>query len=85
MNKLTQNDVRRLTDGDHNFGDGLTLRAKGASRTQALRIQYQGKRTTRGLGSAFEMPLGKARSECSRLRLEVLTGTAQTKSERIQT
>lgn len=33
MNKLTQNDVRRLTDGDHNFGDGLILRAKGASRT----------------------------------------------------
>ena len=33
MNKLTQNDVRRLTDGDHNCGDGLILRAKGASRT----------------------------------------------------
>lgn len=33
MNKLTQNDVRRLTDGDHNFGDGLILRVKGASRT----------------------------------------------------
>ena len=84
MNKLTQNDVRRLPDGDHSFGDGLILRVKGASRTWALRIQYQGKRTTRGLGSAFEIPLGKARSECSRLRLEIQAGTAQTKSEKIK-
>ena len=80
--KLSQTDVRKLPDGNHNFGDGLYLRVYGNSRTWAIRLQVKGKRTIRGLGSAMEITLGQARIECARQRAAMLAGDMQTKSQK---
>ena len=80
--KLSQTDVRKLPDGNHNFGDGLYLRVSGNSRTWAIRLQVKGKRTIRGLGSAMEITLGQARIECARQRAAMLAGDMQTKSQK---
>lgn len=83
MAKLTQADVLRLPDGNHSFGDGLLLRVKGDSRTWSVRVQVNGKRLTRGLGSAKAMALKQARIEAAKLKLEIIAGDVRTKREKL--
>lgn len=80
--KLTQADVRKLPDGNHNFGGGLYLRVRGNSRTWAVRIQVDSKRTFRGLGNAFALTLSQARIECDRQKASMRAGDLQTKAEK---
>ena len=82
MKRLTQADVRRLPDGLHGFGDGLYLMVRGESRSWVLRVQLDGKRTMRGLGSALEITLAQARIEAAKLKLEMLGGDTRTKSQK---
>lgn len=82
MKRLTQADVRRLSDGLHGFGDGLYLMVRGESRSWVLRVQLDGKRTMRGLGSALEITLAQARIEAAKLKLEMLGGDTRTKSQK---
>lgn len=82
MKKFTQSDVRKLPDGSHNFGDGLMLRVAGNSRSWFLRIQINGKRLQRGLGSALILTLGQARQECSRMKVELLSGDTRTRKQK---
>ena len=80
--KLVQADVRRLPDGNHNFGQGLYLRVSGASRTWAIRIQVNGRRSFRGLGSANNMTLSQARVACAKKKAEMISGDTLTKKEK---
>lgn len=80
--KLTQADVRRLPDGNHNFGQGLYLRVSGESRTWAIRIQINGKRSFRGLGTSQLMTLAQARVACAKKKAEMLGGDTLTKKEK---
>ena len=80
--KLTQADVRKLPDGNHNFGGGLYLRVRGSSRTWSVRIQVESKRTFRGLGNAFAITLRQARIECDRQKSAMRSGDLQTKAEK---
>lgn len=82
MRKLGQIDVRKLPDGAHSFGEGLYLLVRGDSRTWSLRIQVKGKRTFRGLGSAYEVTLTQARVEAAKLKVEMKEGDTRTKREK---
>ena len=82
MSKFTQADVMRLPDGNHSFGDGLILRVKGNSRTWSLRVQINGKRLSRALGSAVAIPLKQARFKAAALHAEMLGGDVRTVRER---
>lgn len=82
MKKLSQTDVRKLPDGSHNFGDGLMLRVSGNSRSWFLRMQVDGKRLQRGLGSALIVTLGQARLECAKLKAELKSGDTRTKKQK---
>lgn len=81
MKKLTQSDVRKLPDGSHNFGDGLMLRVGGNCRSWFLRVQIDGKRYQRGLGSALEITLGQARIEAAKMKSEMLAGNIKSKRQ----
>lgn len=82
MKRMNQSDVRNLPDGDHHFGDGLYLRVRGNSRTWVLRIQVKGKRTFRGIGSAYELTLTQAKTQAMRLKLSMKDGDTRTKSQK---
>lgn len=81
MKKLTQTDVRKLPDGSHNFGDGLMLRVGGNCRSWFLRVQIDGKRYQRGLGSALAITLGQARVEAAKMKAEMLAGNVKSRRQ----
>jgi integrase len=76
MGNLKAGDLNKLPAGRHMDGDGLML-VKGARKASwVLRVQVDGHRVDRGLGSLAQLGLTKAREKAARIRLALKGGEA---------
>lgn len=71
---MKQSEVMRLPNGKHQAGDGLRLIVRGDSRIWMLRIQHNGRRVERSLGSAYELTLAMAKIKSEELANAIRSG-----------
>ena len=74
INKLKASEVKKLSDGRYSDGQGLYLFVKGDARSWVYRYKQDGKLYDVGLGSAYSIPLSKARELAIDLKRKVMTG-----------
>jgi integrase len=84
----SQEDVRSLGIGKHNFGSGLYLQVRGQNaRSWLLRRMLHGKERWVGVGSAKDLTLAKAQQKCAQIRQQFAEGidpVAEKRRRRLQ-
>lgn len=79
LNKLTLKQVKTLGDGLHSDGGNLYLRVVGNGRSWIFRYRCNYKSHDIGLGSAYSVPLSKAREIAADYRLKIALGEVPNK------
>lgn len=79
LNKLTLKQVKTLGDGFHSDGGNLYLRVVGNGRSWIFRYRCNYKSHDIGLGSAYTVPLSKAREIAADYRLKIALGEVPNK------
>lgn len=68
---------KNLSDGFHRFGDGLYLKVRGKSKLWVLRVQVNGRRMDRSLGSWPLVSTVEAREKALVIRARVKSGEVE--------
>ncbi|MBX7492650.1 tyrosine-type recombinase/integrase [Qipengyuania sp. 1NDW9] len=78
MGKLRAAEIAKLPAGKHSDGDGLMLVKQASGKANwKLRVQVDGKRVDRGLGSLDFVGLTEARAKAQEIRRSLKTGEAR--------